>query len=105
MKYHADPFIAAALAGLASHPASSLQTPEDMAARALALGIATAKALYDGEREPDSERHPENRGEAINLRVDDTIARVVSDLTERMGALESEFEALTSPASPPPKDA
>lgn len=98
MRGEAAPFIAAALAGLAAHPAEGLRTPEDMAARAVALGCATAKRLEEAEdREPISDRHPENRGESIRLTVDDTIARAMSDLVERVGALES---ALDMPAAP-----
>jgi hypothetical protein len=87
------PFVAAALAGLSAHPSEGMRSPEDMAARAVALGCATAKRLEESEDvEPDSDRRPEPmRGESIELRVDDEISRVVNDLVERVGALESEL--------------
>lgn len=99
----AAPFIAAALAGLAAHPSESTRTPEETAARAVALGFAVAKHIggSDDDDEPDSERGP-LRGETINLRVDDTIARAMSDLVERVGALEAELADITAPASPAP---
>ena len=81
----AAPFIAAALAGLAAHPSQHMSAPEDIASRAVAIGFATAKHLADSEDREDFRDE-----QTINLRVDDTIARAVSDLIERVGALESE---------------
>lgn len=98
MRGESAPFIAAALAGLAAHPSEGMRSPEEIGARAVALGIATADAYarrFDVDSEPDSDRHPEFRGEAIDPRVDDTIAAAMSDLVERVGALES---ALDMPA-------
>jgi hypothetical protein len=43
--YDAAPFIAAALSGLAGHPGSHAEKPEAIAARAVALGTATAEAF------------------------------------------------------------
>lgn len=39
------PFVAAALSGLAGHPGSHQQAPEQIAQRAVALGKATAEFL------------------------------------------------------------
>ncbi|MEI8257396.1 MAG: hypothetical protein WCJ30_17105 [Deltaproteobacteria bacterium] len=99
----AAPFIAAALAGLAAHPAEGMRAAEDIAARAVALGFAVAKHLDESEDiadgddfDPTSDRHPDNRRAGMSASTSELQARALQDLTERVGALETELGSSVS---------
>ena len=78
----------AALCGLAAHPAMGGNSADDIVKRAVDLATATAKELESRFDFAGPDSGP-GRSEPIELRVDDEIARVVNDLVERVGALET----------------